>query len=387
MFDDAGNAYLTDFGLAKYTEGAPELTKTGNIVGTPAYMSPEQIRGEAITPQADIYSLGVLLFEVLTRQLPFDELTDTALMDRHLFDPLPAVNEIRNELPPLVNEVIQRATAKKLDVRYADVLSFAADFTRVVESVEGVQIASGGGKISENPGRPRGQTVKFGPTTEVSRKTQIITPIIIPPNPYKGLRPFMETDAGSFYGREKTLQRILQRLIEDGPYKRFLAIVGASGSGKSSLVSAGVIPALHRGDLAGSESWFVTRMTPGNNPLRRLEMALLSIAFGDSDWISNRLHESPQGLVEVVADIMTESDELVLVIDQFEEVFTQADDPQQQTHFLRNLLAAVHAPDSRVRVVISLRADFYDRPLLYPGFGDLLRDRTEIILPLQAHEL
>ena len=387
LLDEENNAYLADFGIAKKLVGKADATQEEGLFGSPAYMSPEQIRGEAITPQADVYSLGVLLFEVLTRQLPFDELTDTALMDRHLFDPVPAVNEIRGDLPPVINEVIQRATAKKLEVRYADVLSFAADFTRVVESVEGLQIASGGGKITENPDRPSGQTVKFGPTTEVSRKTQIITPIISPPNPYKGLRPFVETDVGIFYGREKPLQRILQRLIEDGPYQRFLAIVGASGSGKSSLVNAGIIPALHRGDLAGSENWFVTRMTPGNNPLRRLEMALLSIAFGDSDWISNRLHESPQGLVEVVADIMSEGDELVLVIDQFEEVFTQADDSQQQAHFLRNLFSAVHAPDSRVRVVIVLRADFYDRPLLYPGFGDLLRDRTEIILPLQAHEL
>ncbi len=387
LLDEENNAYLADFGIAKKLVGKPDATQEEGLFGSPAYMSPEQIRGETVTPQADIYSLGVLLFEVLTRQMPFDELTDTALMDRHLFDPLPAVNEIRSELPPVINEVIQRATAKKLDVRYADVLSFAADFTRVVESVEGIQIAAAWSKITENADRPRGQTVKFGPTTEISRKTQIITPVVAPPNPYKGLRPFMETDAGYFYGREKTLQRILQRLIEPSPYQRFLAIVGASGSGKSSIVNAGLIPALHRGDLLGSENWFVTRMTPGTNPLRRLEMALLSIAFGESDWISDRLHESPQGLVEVVGDIMSEDSELVLVIDQFEEVFTQADDPQQQTHFLRNLLAAVSANDSRVRVVIALRADFYDRPLLYPGFGDLLRDRTEIILPLQAHDL
>ncbi|MBZ0316131.1 MAG: serine/threonine protein kinase, partial [Anaerolineae bacterium] len=178
LLDEENNAYLADFGIAKKLVGKADATQEEGLFGSPAYMSPEQIRGEAITPQADVYSLGVLLFEVLTRQLPFDELTDTALMDRHLFDPVPAVNEIRGDLPPVINEVIQRATAKKLEVRYADVLSFAADFTRVVESVEGLQIASGGGKITENPDRPSGQTVKFGPTTEVSRKTQIITPII-----------------------------------------------------------------------------------------------------------------------------------------------------------------------------------------------------------------
>ncbi|MBI5929584.1 MAG: protein kinase [Chloroflexi bacterium] len=387
LLDEDNNAYLADFGIAKKLVGKPDAPYEEGLFGSPAYMSPEQIRGDPITPQADIYSLGVLLFEVLTRQMPFNEPSDTALMDRHLFDPLPAVNDVRADLPPLINEVIQRATAKKLEVRYGDVLSFAADFTRMVETIEGTQLDANRAKVEDDPNRLPGQTVKFGPTTELTRKTQLITPLIAPPNPYKGLRPFMETDSGSFYGREKLLQRILQKLIEEVPYQRFLAMVGASGSGKSSIVNAGLIPALHRGDLAGSENWFVTRMTPSTNPLRHLETALLSIAFGESDWISARLHQSPRGLVEVAVDIMSEGDELVLVIDQFEEVFTQADDSQEQALFLESLLVAVKDPASRVRVVIVLRADFYDRPLLYPGFGDLLRDRTEIILPLQAHDL
>src|SRR5690606_8074283 len=79
--------------------------------------------------------------------------------------------------------------------------------------------------------------------------------------------------------------------------------------------------------------------------------------------------------------------ELVLVIDQFEEIFTLVEDEQVRTHFMDSIITAVTDPRSRIRVIVTLRADFYDRPLNYNRFGELMRKRTEIVLPLSPEEL
>ena len=93
-------------------------------------------------------------------------------------------------------------------------------------------------------------------------------------NPYKGLRAFEEADAADFFGREALTERLVERLRET----RFLAVVGPSGSGKSSVVRAGLVPALRRGALPGSESWPIVEMFPGAYPLEELEAALTRVA-------------------------------------------------------------------------------------------------------------
>src|SRR5262249_29991476 len=98
-------------------------------------------------------------------------------------------------------------------------------------------------------------------------------------NPYKGLRAFQETDAADFFGRAALTEQLLARLGEGGESSRFLAVVGPSGSGKSSVVKAGLIPALRRGALANSERWFITDMLPGTHPFEELEAALLRVAI------------------------------------------------------------------------------------------------------------
>src|SRR6185503_6077206 len=90
-------------------------------------------------------------------------------------------------------------------------------------------------------------------------------------NPYKGLRAFNQFDAADFFGREALTQQLLARLGEGGDLARFLAISGPSGSGKSSVVKAGLIPAIRRGALPGSENWLIVELVPGSNPIEELE--------------------------------------------------------------------------------------------------------------------
>ena len=120
------------------------------------------------------------------------------------------------------------------------------------------------------------------------------------------------------------------RLAEDVPLSRFLAVVGPSGSGKSSLVRAGLIPALRqgKGQLPGSDRWLIVELLPGTHPMEELEAVLLSIAVNPPESLINQLREDERGLVRAVKRILPrdETVELVLVIDQFEEVFTLVDD-------------------------------------------------------------
>jgi WD40 repeat protein len=206
-------------------------------------------------------------------------------------------------------------------------------------------------------------------------------------NPYKGLRAFQEADASEFFGREALTQRLLARLGESNPLARFLAVIGPSGSGKSSVVRAGLVPALRRGALPGSHQWFVLEMIPGAQPLAELATALLRVAVQQPPDLLGQLQRDQRGLLEAVPQLLPGDAELVLVIDQFEEVFTLVEDEAVRSHFLNSLLAAVTDPQTRLRVIMTLRADFYDRPLLYNGLSELVRQRTEVVTPLTPDEL
>ncbi len=120
MLDDAGNAYLTDFGLAKLVEGSAQITKSGNIVGTPAYMAPEQLRGERLDYRADLYSLGVILYHMVVGRLPFDVASSDIItvIYQHLEKPPPPPRTIDPDIPPEVESVILRALQKDREHRF-----------------------------------------------------------------------------------------------------------------------------------------------------------------------------------------------------------------------------------------------------------------------------
>jgi serine/threonine protein kinase/DNA-binding LacI/PurR family transcriptional regulator len=127
MLDDTGNAYLTDFGLAKMVESSGEITKTGNIVGTPAYMSPEQLRGEILDFRSDIYSLGVILYNLMVGRLPFDTTTTdlVSVIYQHLEKEPTPPSQLNPEISPAVELVILKALQKNREARYNSTLEMA----------------------------------------------------------------------------------------------------------------------------------------------------------------------------------------------------------------------------------------------------------------------
>ncbi len=236
-----------------------------------------------------------------------------------------------------------------------------------------------------------GPVPEAGALAEAIRRTLEPTAIVASQadrrNPYKGLRAFTESDAGDFFGRGELTRRMITRLAEDGPGFRFLAVVGPSGSGKSSVVRAGLVPAVRDGVLGTQRGAFIAEMLPGPHPMEELEAALLRIAVRPVSRLHDRLESGSRGLLEAADLVVLPGAEVVLVVDQFEEAFTQTVDEWERELFLESLRVAAADPDSRLRVIVTLRADFYDRPLIYPRFGELLADRTEAVPPLTPDEL
>jgi serine/threonine protein kinase len=132
LLDKSGSPYLTDFGIAKVLQSSMALTATGTVMGTPSYMSPEQWRGAALDGRTDIYALGVMLYEMLTGQLPFTGETPYVLMYKH-FDELPPFpGTVNPSLPQAIDDVIHKAMAKNQEDRYASADAMVAALVQAV---------------------------------------------------------------------------------------------------------------------------------------------------------------------------------------------------------------------------------------------------------------
>jgi WD40 repeat protein/transcriptional regulator with XRE-family HTH domain len=205
--------------------------------------------------------------------------------------------------------------------------------------------------------------------------------------PYRGLQPFEQDHADFFFGRDADVQRLVEHIKRS----RLLAVVAPSGSGKSSLVRAGLLPALARGALADSAGWASCFLTPGPEPLAALAAQMLD-AFGSGSMqrTLGRLARDPRALHVAVSLALARhppTHRMVWVVDQFEEVFTQCTDEQQRAQFIANLLYASTAPQGRNVVVLTMRADFYARCALYPELAARVAAHQHLLGPLDQRGL
>ena len=220
-------------------------------------------------------------------------------------------------------------------------------------------------------------------------------------NPYRGLEAFRKQDADRFFGRQPLVDRAWSSFLSlhgvraDGkPSSRLITILGASGSGKSSLAQAGLLAELEKRPLPGSPAPVELVFTPEARPLESLAVALARAATNDPSPVKKaaefeealRTRGRYDGL-RFLAHRMLGGTGLILLVDQFEEVYSLCDDEQERAAFIGNLLNAVRERDGRVSVISTLRSDFLGAVNQHPELSGLVARQNVVVPVMEEAEL
>lgn len=416
LLDGAGNALLADFGIARVLQDVSRIT-VHSPLGTPVYMPPEQRHSGKVGRYSDVYTLGVTLHELLTGARPIRPANDKD-----------AVLELSAALPASVRAVIACATeadparryrsAGELAAALIDALhpeqALAADHARTTaRSRQQQDLARLEQRLAELQSRvPPAPTELPGaaPAPVQSEGSSALDALAIaetqaaivalrtrllaetstePANPYRGLDPFEAADADRFFGREELVEELAERLGGC----RLVAVLGPSGSGKSSLVLAGLLPQLQRGTLPGAGNWLVRTLRPGGAPLCVLAttVALLTGRRGDEALALEDAMRRDERVLEAELRLLLAAappqQRLLFVVDQLEELFTQCADEEARQMFLANLLYASQDAAGPTAFVLTMRADYYGAAAAYPAFAAHLRANHLLVGPMSPIEL
>ena len=314
MMTRTGRVVVMDFGLAKGLQG----DRTRTISGTPAYMAPEQVRGEALDPRADVFSAGVVLAEMVS---PGGTRTSEAR--------LRLLEEVRRQPPSLADTpwapVLRQAIDPEKERRYAT----ASVLARALEEV----------------------------TLGVAGDEDV--------RPYPGLASFTEEDAEYFFGREMEVEEMWKKLRRP----RLRALIGPSGVGKSSFLMAGLL-------RAAPADWRAVIARPGSRPLVALGAALAPQLTGDSGVMEAFLSfDDADRVVSLFADWRRQHRQALVVVDQFEELFTQnALEVQERFADLLGRLAL----EADVHVLVAVRDDFLFECASHEELAPIFRELTPL---------
>jgi len=320
MLTRAGRVVVMDFGLARQ-----EAEGGGSVSGTPAYMAPEQAAGQTLDARADVYAAGVVLAEMVSPE------------GIKSYESRQSVWEgVRSEPAKLPDSpwapAIKKAVAKDREQRYHT----AHTLTRALEDV----------------------------TLRVEGAEDL--------HPYPGLASFTESDAEYFFGREAEVEQMWRRLERT----HLLAIVGSSGAGKTSFIGAGLTP-------NAPNDWSITRCTPGIAAISSLRKTLIHELAGNTEALEKLVDsDSADALVNAASHWRKGHGETLLVIDQFEELFTQNPD-NDQTRFAA--LVGRFVVEADVRVLLSMRDDFLIHCNRHESLRPIFHEMTVLDPPAGAN--
>lgn len=305
---DAGRVKVLDFGIAAdLLDGG-----TTSIAGTRAYMSPEQWRGTAADARSDIWSAGILLHELLAGHHPLAPWSQERF--RRILDGTESIPKLADVAPRFlaVVDIVDRCLRTAPEDRYGSAKELLEALQACVARVQDGML----------------------PARDL---------------PFAGLAALQEADANSFFGRERDVTAVLGLLER----RSLVAVVGASGSGKSSFVRAGLIPALKR----SGEEWSTLILRPGRSPISALQELLRTDDF-EPDFRTQPARFGAR--LREFCGMRGPAQRMLVFVDQFEEIHTLEPDADERMAFLRCLLGAADDPSSPARVVIALRSDFLD---------------------------
>ncbi|WP_437991637.1 nSTAND1 domain-containing NTPase [Sorangium sp. So ce145] len=311
-----------------------------DVVGTPLYMAPEVWRDEPPSPRADVYALGVLLYELCAGRAPHH---GAALAD----------------LPRLAQEVAPQPIARlapDLDPRFAAVIDRC---------------------LERDPARRFGSGDDLREALEqlVARRAEAAAP---EGNPYRGLLAFEAEHRGLFFGRDAEVRSILDRLRA----QPFVLVTGDSGAGKSSLCRAGVLPAVAEGALGEGGAWAIASAQLGPRPVEALAAALGPLAGEGERELAERLRAEPAALGR---ELRRRGTPVLLFLDQLEELCALASAPEAA--LAAEILAGLLRWGGGVRVLATARSDFLGRLGALPGLGDELSPALYLLRPLSPERL
>jgi eukaryotic-like serine/threonine-protein kinase len=361
-----GTIKVLDFGVAKLLAGEPpprgERPRADGLAaraglmdsipaGTLPYMAPEQVFFD-VDERTDLWAVGVILFEMLTGRHPFAPLAPDQILDELMsFDrPAPRLGAEVPGIPDRLQMIVDRCLAKRKADRFESARQLLAELERF---------------LARRSARPLADDE----------------------SPFPGLSAFQESDAHRFFGRAREVAEVLVRLQRQS----ILAVVGPSGVGKSSLVRAGVVPAL----TAAEEGWEAMVLRPGRRPLAGLASLLARphttgppAPPAEVGALADRLRNEPGLLGARLRRRAAERGcRILLFVDQLEELHTLGVEREERAGFLACLTAAADDPESPLRLVVALRADFLHRLAEDGGFSETLVPGLVFLRPLAREGL
>ncbi|MBJ6760294.1 SUMF1/EgtB/PvdO family nonheme iron enzyme [Myxococcaceae bacterium JPH2] len=319
----------------------PSLPR-GALVGTPYYMSPEAWAGDELTARSDVYSLGIVLYELCAgvgpfRDVPWRELSEV-VRSREVRPLAEAAPSVDASFAAAVDRCLRRNPAERF-----------ASATQLLDALE--------------------LLAREDATVEVPEG-----------NPYRGLQAFEAEHRALFFGRRREQRAVLERLKAE----TFLLITGDSGVGKSSLCLAGILPAVADGALEDGRRWHVARLVPGRRPVAALAAAVAPLLQLQDEALAEAMHIDPSSLVRWLRVRLGAAEGLVLYVDQLEELITLAS--PEEAHLAGSALGALVEGPSGLRVLATGRSDFLTRLTSVPGLGSEVPRALYLLRALSPEE-
>ncbi len=312
-----------------------------SIRGTPHYIAPEIFNGEPATRRSDVYSMGVVLYEIVTGSVPHQRVPIEALAAVITSTDAPPVRTRQPIIDERFAQLIDRCLRRNASERFASAEDLLEALERLTPGNASVAIPEG--------------------------------------NPYRGLLPFEAEHRALFFGRQQEVGMLLDWLRSDS----FVLIVADSGAGKSSLCRAGVLPLVSEGALGGNRRWLTLSIVPGRHPLHSfcaaLAQALHHVDFSE-DRIAQQIHSDPSAFGRTLQNHLGTERGLILFVDQLEELVSIAD--PTQAALSSEMLASLVQRLPGLRLLATVRSDFLARCASLPGLGGELTRPLFFLKPL-----